>query len=112
MDTLQTALLTLQIIVAISLIILVLLQRSGSDSLGGISGSSSSVGSVMSGRAAANFLTKLTGTLIFIFMLNCLVLTALSKKKNADISSKLDQVVKEQEAKEQESKTPLAPPVE
>ena len=101
MDNIQIALLTLQIIVAIVLIILVFVQRSGSDSLCGIGGSSSSAGSIMSGKAAASTLVKITSVLIFIFMLNCLVLTAISKNKNEDINLRLDEAIKKQEYKEE-----------
>ncbi len=112
MDNIQTILLTLQIIVAVILIILVLLQKSGNDSLGGIGGGpSSSVGSIISGRTAASALNKITAILIFIFILNCLILTAVSRNKNNSIKSKLDEVIKEQELKEKQQKI-KAPSIE
>lgn len=115
MDNLQIALLTLQVFVAVILIILVLIQKSGSDSLGGIGGSSSAVGSVMSGKAKANTLTKITSILIAIFMINCLVLTTISKNKNSDLKSKLDNAAKQQQEIEKTTKPtniPEIPPVQ
>ncbi len=68
-------LLIVQLIVAVALIAFVLLQRSDNDGFGMGSGSG---GGLMSSRGQANFMTKATAILAFIFMANSLVLTILT----------------------------------
>jgi len=72
----QTILLAVQVIVAIALIVTVLFQRSDADGFGMGSGSAGGMG-MLSGRAQANFFTRLTGILAAIFMINSLLLTIL-----------------------------------
>lgn len=105
MENLQLFLLILQVIVALALIILVLLQKSDGDSLSGIGGGSGGLNSAISRRSAANILSKATMVLIAIFMLNCLILAAISKSDSKKISEELDQAI------EQEGSTPSAPQV-
>lgn len=99
MEGIQFYLLIIQIIVAVLMIILVLAQKSDGDSLSGLSSSSAGLNSAISGRASMSILNKITMFLIAVFMLNCLVLASLSKKKSIAISSELEQVIKEQELK-------------
>ena len=99
MEGIQFYLLIIQVIVAILMIILVLAQKSDGDSLSGLSSSSAGLNSAISGRASMSILNKITMFLIAVFMLNCLVLASLSKKKSIAISSELEQVIKEQELK-------------
>lgn len=101
----------MQIVIAAFLIVLVLLQKSGSDSLGGISGSSSSMNPVLSSKASASILTKITMILIAVFMVNCLILAVLAGNKKS-ISSEIDKIVKQQEIKEPVKVAPAAPLVE
>jgi len=100
MEGLQLFLLILQIIIAIVLIILVLLQKSDGDSLSGIGGGSGGLNSVVSGKATASILSKITMILIGIFMLNCLILASLSNVKSKAISQDLERISKEQNASE------------
>ncbi len=72
----QTILLGVQVIVALALIIAVLFQRSDADGFGMGSGSAGGMG-MLSGRAQANFFTRLTAILAAIFMINSLALTIL-----------------------------------
>ena len=97
MEKFQLFLLILQLVVAFILIILVLLQKSDGDSLSGIGGGSGGLNSVMSSKASANLLTKITMILIGVFMLNCLVLASLSNNAKKAIQSDLDKVIEEQE---------------
>ncbi len=99
MENLQVFLLILQIVIAVVMIILVLLQKSDSDSLSGIGGGSGGLGSAVSSKASANILSKTTMVLAAIFMLNCLILAAISNAKNKELESELDKVIKEQEEK-------------
>ena len=98
MENLQLFLLILQVVIAVVMIILVLLQKSDGDSLSGIGGGSGGLNSVMSSKASANALTKITMILIGIFMLNCLILASLSNSSRKAIEKELDQVIQQQES--------------
>lgn len=106
MEKLQLFLLIFQIIIAVAMIILVLIQKSDGDSLGGIGGGNGGLSSVMSSKASANFLSKTTMVLVGIFMLNCLILASISNSAKKSVASELEQVIEEQE-----SKTSKAPAV-
>jgi len=69
--------LVIHVILAVTMIILVLLQRSDGGALGGIGGGAS-FGGVMSGRQSSNFLTKATSVLAACFMGTSLVLAILA----------------------------------
>jgi preprotein translocase subunit SecG len=100
------------VIIAVVMIILVLLQKSDGDSLSGIGGGSGGLGSAISSKATANILSKATMVLIGIFMLNCLVLAAMSNATNKKIKSDLEQVIQEQESQNPEMPvTPTVPAV-
>jgi preprotein translocase subunit SecG len=71
----QTLLLVIHIFLALALVVTVLLQRSEGGALG-IGGGQG--GGMMSGRGQANLLTRTTGVLAALFMLNCLVLAILA----------------------------------
>jgi preprotein translocase subunit SecG len=70
----QEILLVFQIVIAVAMIGVILLQRSSADGLGLGGGG---MGSFMSGRASANLLTKTTAILAALFILNSIVLAAL-----------------------------------
>lgn len=70
--------LIIQLVIAASLIGIVLIQRSSSDGFGLGSGSGSNF---MSGRQAANFLTRTTAVLATLFILNSLWLSILATNK-------------------------------
>jgi preprotein translocase subunit SecG len=90
-----------QVFLAVGLIGVVLLQRSEGGGLG--MGSSGGMGSFMSVRGTANFLTRATAVLAFLFMLTCLVLAIVSRPTGAPKSIFDTQ---------QQQRTPLsAPPV-
>ncbi|MDX2083072.1 MAG: preprotein translocase subunit SecG [Rickettsiales bacterium] len=112
MENLQLFLLILQVIIAFLMIILVLLQKSDGDSLGGIGGGSGGLNSVMSRKTSANILTKITMVLIGIFMLNCLVLASLSNASRNSIKKELEKTIQEQENSATPIKNPSAPKVE
>jgi preprotein translocase subunit SecG len=110
-------LLVVQIILAVLLVSIILLQRSGSDGLGGLSGSGSNNG-VVSSKASANFLTKATAILATLFMINSLVLGNLASK-NSKTHSVFDKIVTEKNHKNhknkngsiKESTTPIVPEI-
>ena len=110
MENFQLFLLVLQVIIAVAMIILVLLQKSDGDSLSGIGGGSGGLNSVMSGKATANVLSKTTMILIGIFMLNCLILASISNASNKAIANDLNKIIEQQE-KDGTAPAPTAPRV-
>ena len=73
----QTVLIVIHLMVAVSLVIIVLLQRSEGGALG-IGGSGSGLGGLFSPRGAASTLTRTTAILGMLFLLTSLSLTYLS----------------------------------
>lgn len=104
MEGIQFFLLVLQIIIAVVLVILVLLQKSDGDSLNGIGGGSGGLNSVVSRKASASIMTKITMGLIGIFMLNCLILASMSNIKSKAISKNLEKIANEQKINSEDSK--------
>lgn len=72
--------LVIQIILALSLIGVVLLQRTSTDGLSGLSGGGSG-NNIFSSRGSANFLTKTTSIIAILFMINCIILGNISSKE-------------------------------
>jgi preprotein translocase subunit SecG len=97
-------LLFIHIIIASLLIIVILLQKTGTDGLSGIGGSNMGI---VTGRSAANFLTKTTILLGSLFFINAIVLANLSSKRNPNIIDKIEQS-KQKEKKEENSSMPIA----
>jgi len=83
-----STLLIVQIVLAIAITISVLLQKSSSIGLGAYSGSNESV---FGAKGPTGFLSKLTFSLAFIFIVNTLVLGYLYTSKNS--SSVTDSVI-------------------
>ena len=86
------ALLIIHIVIALLLITVILMQRTGNDGLSGLSGGSNA--GLISVQSAANFLTKTTVVLAAAFMVNALVLGNLSIKKDDSLSSKMHKTPK------------------
>ena len=86
----QNVVLIIHLLLAISLIGLVLLQRSEGGGLG--MGGGGAGGGAMSGRAAASALTKLTWGLAIAFICTSLALTILQVQKSSG-SSVVDQLM-------------------
>lgn len=76
----EQVLLVLQVIIAAALIGIVLLQRSETDGFGLGSGSGANF---MSGRGAANLLTRTTAILAALFILNSLALSVIAANHHA-----------------------------
>ncbi len=79
------------------MVILVLLQKSDGDSLSGIGSGNGGANALISSKASASLISKITMILIAIFMLNCLVLASLSNVSSKSISKELESISKEQE---------------
>ena len=81
--------LVIHVVLAISMIGVVLLQRSEGGALG--IGGGGGGGGLMSGRSHANFLTRATAVLAGLFMLTSLTLTMIAGNRSAD-SSIVDEI--------------------
>ena len=80
----QTVLVVIELLIAVGLIILVLLQRSEGGALG--MGGGSSMGGLFSPRGAADTLTRTTTILAFLFFAVCLGLNILALHGRNEVS--------------------------
>lgn len=81
-------LLFVHLIIAILLIIVILLQRTSTDGLSGIGGGNNM--GLVSGRSAANFMTRTTVILAVLFFTNALVLANLSSNPSDGLTKKME----------------------
>ena len=102
----QNVVLIIHLLLAVTLIGLVLLQRSEGGGLGMGGGGG---GGAMSGRAAASAMTKLTWVLAIAFICTSLGLTILQVQKSSG-SSVLDQLMPVTEQSSTQSADDLLPP--
>jgi len=102
----ETILLVIHVIVAIFLIGVVLLQRSEGGALG--MGGGGGTGGLMTGRGAANLLTRTTAILAAAFMGTSIVLAILSGNHSAPTSI-LDEPVKLEDPAKTAPAEPSAP---
>ncbi len=84
-----TILIVLQIILSISIVIVVLLQKSSSIGLGAYSGSNESL---FGAKGPANFMAKITIFLGFIFLVNTIALGYLYNTKSSRNKSIIDNI--------------------
>ena len=103
----QNVVLIIHLLLAVTLIGLVLLQRSEGGGLG--MGGGGGGGGAMSGRAAASAMTKLTWILAIAFICTSLGLTILQVQKSSG-SSVLDQLMPITEQSSTQSADDLLPP--
>lgn len=75
----QTIILTIHIILALSITILVLMQRSEGGALGSLGGGQAS-SSLFTGRQAGNLLSRMTTYLFICFIVTSLTLVMMAKK--------------------------------
>lgn len=73
----MSTLLIVQIFITLALIGVILLQRSEGGALGMGGGNSSSM---FSARGSANLLTRITGVLAALFMINCIIMTVITSR--------------------------------
>ena len=90
----------IHMVIALLLIVVILMQKTGADGLSGIGGGNMGV---VNHRTAANFLTKTTIVLAALFMANALLLANLSSKKTTDIDQKIQQQLEKVGAQEETS---------
>ncbi|AZL15475.1 preprotein translocase subunit SecG [Rickettsiales endosymbiont of Stachyamoeba lipophora] len=99
-----TLLITVQIVVAVLLVAIVILQKSASEGLGFGSNSNNAI---LSAQSATNLLSKTTAILAAVFMINSLALSIVMDKKHHanSITSHIEQ---NQNNKEQNEKAPAS----
>ena len=94
-----TIILIIHVILAVSIICAVLLQKSEGGGLG-IGGSASTGGGFMTSRGTANFMTKLTAILGACFFLTSIVLALLSNDNSSSISKEVEKSIELNSSKE------------
>jgi len=82
----STVLLIIQLIISIILTGLILIQRSEGGALGIGGGGGGGGGGFMSGKSAANSVSRMTAILGAAFIINCLLITIVLNKENQNIS--------------------------
>ncbi len=80
MESLQTILLVAQVLIAVSLIGLILIQHGKGADAGAAFGSGAS-STVFGSQGSSNFLTKMTAVLAFLFLANSLTLAFIASKR-------------------------------
>ncbi len=86
----QPVLLVLQFLLAVSLIAVILLQRTAQDG-GGLMGGGNTMGGLFTARGSANLLTRATAILATLFIINSLTLGYLASAEHR--SKNLDQMM-------------------
>ena len=97
----EQVLLVVQVLLAVALIIMVLLQRSDSDGFGLGGGG----GNFISGRTAANLMTRTTAIIAALFIINSLALSVLAARGHK--SSIVDTITEQQGAEPSVPAVPL-----
>ncbi len=87
-----TLLLVIQVIIVISLIGIILMQKTGTDSLAGLSGSGHSL---FSNKSTSNILSKITIVLAILFVFNSLLVAKVINAEHKHFSSMLDDISNE-----------------
>ena len=101
-------LLFVHLIIAALLVVVILLQKTSTDGLSGIGGGGNNMG-IMSGRSAANFLTRTTIILAIVFFVNAIILANLSTQKRNDFATKLEKIEQNENNQRVEEETiPIA----
>lgn len=98
-------LLTIHIIITIVMVVIILIQKTSSDGVSGLSGSSS--GGLMSGKASANLLTRTTAILATVFIANSLLMASITARDSGII----EKITSEQVEIKDEFKEPASPSV-
>ncbi len=104
-----SVLLVLQLVVAIFLVVVILMQRSNGGALNGLGGDNS-VGGLLSARGKGNILTRITAVLATLFFVLSMALSIYYSRMEVKRSSILEAPVAEQPA-EAEPAAPSEPEV-
>ncbi len=90
MNMMLSIVLVVQVLAAIGVIVLVLLQHGKGADMGAAFGSGAS-GSLFGATGSANFLSRITGVLATVFFVSTLTLSFLSNKRGTETRSVMDQ---------------------
>ena len=90
-----TILLVIQVFIVVSLIAIIMLQKTGTDSLAGLSGGGNGV---MSSKSSANVFTKITFYLAIAFIINSLIIAKVSRDNYLKSTSSIIQSIENQPA--------------
>lgn len=96
----------IQIIVAVIMVTVILLQHTSSDGLSGLAGGKSNSNSLISSRSSANLLTRTTAILATLFMINSLVMATLVARR----SGIAERIIEETSLENQNSQDTTTPP--
>ena len=105
-----TVLLVLQLIVAIFLVVVILMQRSNGGALSGLGGDSG-VGSILSARGKGNILTRITAILATLFFILSMALSIYYSRMEVKTSSILDKAQASQSQQAPAEEAPSEPDV-
>lgn len=105
-----TVLLVLQLIVAIFLVVVILMQRSNGGALSGLGGDSG-VGSILSARGKGNILTRITAILATLFFVLSMALSIYYSHMEVKTSSILDKAPAAQSQQVPAEEAPSEPDV-
>jgi preprotein translocase subunit SecG len=105
----QSVLLVVQLILAIALVAVILIQRTAQDG-GGLTGGGSTMGGLFTARGSANLLTRATALLATLFILNSLALGAMASSQHQS-TSLIDQIAPVAPAAPAADKVPAEPSV-
>lgn len=105
-----TVLLVLQLIVAIFLVVVILMQRSNGGALSGLGGDSG-VGSILSARGKGNILTRITAILATLFFILSMALSIYYSRMEVKTSSILDKTSAAQSQQAPAEEAPSEPDV-
>lgn len=106
-----SVLLVLQLIVAIFLVVVILMQRSNGGALSGLGGDSG-VGSILSARGKGNILTRITAILATLFFVLSMALSIYYSRMEVKTSSILDKASATQTQQIPAQEAPAAAPAE
>lgn len=108
-----SVLLTVHVLISIALVAMVLLQRTDSDGMGSLGGGNANMNTFLTGRTAANLLTRTTAILAGAFFLTSLALTLHGRtdagKSILDMAPAAEEPAPAQAAPAQPGKAPAAP---
>ena len=107
----QNVLLVVQLILAVALVAVILIQRTAQDG-GGLTGGGSTMGGLFTARGSANLLTRVTAVLATLFIVNSLALGMMASSQHKT-GSLVDQIVptKAPVVEEKAPEAPAAPQV-
>ena len=103
----QVVMLVLQILIAVALIAVILVQRTAQDG-GGLMGGGSTMGGLFTARGSANLLTRATAVLATLFIINSLALGIIASREHQG-QSIIDQLVPQPSSAPSVPAPPAAP---